>query len=157
CRRRAGSGLGRGGLCRVRAPRGRRRHRGRACRIPQPEGAALQAAQALRLLGRPAEIRLWQGAQAPGARRAGGARPDRAGREGQKLMRQIRQPGPVAAERIEWVEACGRAFTFTLPAGLTLLEAVRSGFAEAGFASGTVNFAGAALGPFAYVMPALSA
>jgi hypothetical protein len=55
-------------------------------------------------------------------------------------MRQIEQPGPAPIERIQWVEARGRAFTFTLEAGLPLLEAVRRGFAEAGFASGTRNF-----------------
>ena len=59
-------------------------------------------------------------------------------------------------ERIQWVEARGRAFSFTLHAGLPLLEAARRGFAEAGFAGGVLNMRGGALGPFAYVMPALS-
>lgn len=72
-------------------------------------------------------------------------------------MRQIEQPGTPPVERIQWVEARGRAFSFTLEAGLPLIEAVRRGFAEAGFASGTLNFEGGALGPLAYVMPALSA
>jgi predicted DNA-binding protein with PD1-like motif len=54
------------------------------------------------------------------------------------------------------VEARGRAFTFTLQAGVPLLEAVRRGFAAEGFASGVLNFGGGVLGPFAYVMPALS-
>src|SRR5215472_16747193 len=71
-------------------------------------------------------------------------------------MRRIEQPGPPARERIHWVEARGRAFTFTLKAGLPLLEAARRGFAAAGFAGGTLNVKGGALGPFAYVMPALS-
>jgi predicted DNA-binding protein with PD1-like motif len=71
-------------------------------------------------------------------------------------MRGIAQPGPAAPERIQWAEARGRAFSFTLEAGLPLLEAVRRGFAAAGFACGTLNFRGGALGPFAYVMPALS-
>jgi predicted DNA-binding protein with PD1-like motif len=71
-------------------------------------------------------------------------------------MRQIVQPGPPVAERIQWVEARGRAFSFTLEAGLPLLEAVRRGFAAQGFAGGTLNITGGALGPFAYVMPALS-
>lgn len=71
-------------------------------------------------------------------------------------MRSIVQPGPPAAQRIQWVEARGRAFTFTLEAGLPLLEAARRGFAAAGFAGGTLNISGGALGPFAYVMPALS-
>jgi predicted DNA-binding protein with PD1-like motif len=71
-------------------------------------------------------------------------------------MRSIRQPGPPAPERIQWVEARGRAFSFTLQAGLSLLEAARRGFAAQGFAGGVLNMAGGALGPFAYVMPALS-
>ena len=71
-------------------------------------------------------------------------------------MRRIAQPGPPAPDRIQWVEARGRAFTFTLEAGLPLLEAARRGFAAEGFAGGTLNIAAGALGPFAYVMPALS-
>ena len=71
-------------------------------------------------------------------------------------MRRIVQPGPPERERIQWVEARGRAFTFTLEPGLLLLDAVREGFAREGFASGTVNMGSGALGPFAYVMPALS-
>ena len=71
-------------------------------------------------------------------------------------MRSIAQPGRPAPERIQWAEARGRAFAFTLEAGLPLLEAARRGFAAQGFAGGTLNIAGGALGPFAYVMPALS-
>lgn len=71
-------------------------------------------------------------------------------------MRRIHQPGPPAPERIQWAEARGRAFSFTLEAGLTLLEAARRGLAAEGFAGGTLNIKGGALGPFAYVMPALS-
>src|SRR5229473_120384 len=71
-------------------------------------------------------------------------------------MRHIVQPGPRASERIQWVEARGRAFAFTLEAGLPLLEAARRGFAAEGFVGGTLNIGAGALGPFAYVMPALS-
>ncbi|MGY4624384.1 PCC domain-containing protein [Bradyrhizobium sp. USDA 4486] len=71
-------------------------------------------------------------------------------------MRSIKQPGAPPPERIQWVEARGRAFTFTLQAGLPLLEAARRGFAAEGFAAGVLNFGRGALGPFAYVMPALS-
>lgn len=71
-------------------------------------------------------------------------------------MRSIRQPGAPLAERIQWVEARGRAFSFTLEAGLPLLEAARHGFAAEGFAGGVLNFGSGALAPFAYVMPALS-
>jgi predicted DNA-binding protein with PD1-like motif len=71
-------------------------------------------------------------------------------------MRSIRQPGRPAPERIQWAEARGRAFAFVLEAGLPLLEATRRGFAAAGFGGGVLNIKGGALGPFAYVMPALS-
>ncbi|KYG99477.1 DUF296 domain-containing protein [Bradyrhizobium sp. DOA1] len=71
-------------------------------------------------------------------------------------MRSIKQPGSPVAERIQWVEARGRAFAFTLQAGLPLLDAARRGFAAEGFAGGVLNFGAGALGPFAYVMPALS-
>ena len=71
-------------------------------------------------------------------------------------MRSIQQPGLPAPERIQWVEARGRAFSITLPAGVPLLEAPSRGFASEGFGGGVLNFKGGALGPFAYVMPALS-
>jgi predicted DNA-binding protein with PD1-like motif len=71
-------------------------------------------------------------------------------------MRRIEQPGRPAPERIQWAEARGRAFSFTLEAGVPLLEAARRGFAAQGFAGGTLNIGAGALGPFAYVMPALS-
>jgi predicted DNA-binding protein with PD1-like motif len=76
--------------------------------------------------------------------------------EASKLMRVIKQPGAPATERIQWVEARGRAFSFTLEAGVPLLEAARRGFVKAGFAGGVLSMRGGALGPFAYVMPALS-
>ncbi len=71
-------------------------------------------------------------------------------------MRSIVQPGPPVPERIQWVEGRGRAFSFTLQAGVPLLEAARRGFAAEGFAGGVMRWTGGALGPFAYVMPALS-
>jgi predicted DNA-binding protein with PD1-like motif len=71
-------------------------------------------------------------------------------------MRSIHQPGPPVPARIQWVEARGRAFSFTLEAGLPLLEAARRGFAAEGFAGGVLTIKRGTLGPFAYVMPALS-
>jgi predicted DNA-binding protein with PD1-like motif len=71
-------------------------------------------------------------------------------------MRSIQQPGRPAPARIQWAEARGRAFSFTLQAGVPLLEAARRGFAAEGFAGGVLNIEGGALGPFGYVMPALS-
>jgi len=70
-------------------------------------------------------------------------------------MRSVAQPGRPAPERIQWAEARGRGFSFTLQAGSPLLEAVRRGFAAEGFSGGVLNFTTGALGPFAYVMPAL--
>jgi predicted DNA-binding protein with PD1-like motif len=72
------------------------------------------------------------------------------------MMRSIAQPGRPAPERIQWAEARGRAFSFTLQASLPLLEAARRGFAAEGFAGGVLTIKSGALGPFAYVMPALS-
>jgi hypothetical protein len=57
-------------------------------------------------------------------------------------MRSIAQPGRPAPERIQWAEARGRAFSFTLEAGLPLLEAARRGFASEGFAGGVLNIKG---------------
>jgi predicted DNA-binding protein with PD1-like motif len=71
-------------------------------------------------------------------------------------MREIKQPGTPIPERIQWVEARGRSFSFACEAGIPLLEAVRRGFAAQGFAGGVLNIEGGTLGPFAYVMPALS-
>jgi len=71
-------------------------------------------------------------------------------------MRSIQQPGRPAPARIQWAEARGRAFSFTLQADVPLLEAARRGFAAEGFAGGVLNIKSGALGPFAYVMPALS-
>ena len=71
-------------------------------------------------------------------------------------MRSIEQPGAAVPERIQWVEARGRAFSFTLAAGLPLLAAAHRGFADAGFSGGVLSMRGGTLGPFAYVMPALS-
>ena len=71
-------------------------------------------------------------------------------------MRSITQPGTPIADRIQWVEARGRTFRFTVERGLPLLEAAHRGFAAHGFAGGVLDIKGGALGPFAYVMPALS-
>ncbi|MDP1882740.1 MAG: DUF296 domain-containing protein, partial [Bradyrhizobium sp.] len=57
-------------------------------------------------------------------------------------MRSVKQPGPPKPQRIQWVEARGRAFSFTLEAGLPLLEAARRGFAAQGFAGGVLNIRG---------------
>jgi hypothetical protein len=66
-------------------------------------------------------------------------------------MRSIAQPGAPVTERIQWVTARGRAFSFVLEAGIPLLEAVRRGFAAEGFSAGVLSAKAGALGPFAYV------
>ncbi|CAL77768.1 conserved hypothetical protein [Bradyrhizobium sp. ORS 278] len=71
-------------------------------------------------------------------------------------MRSITQPGAPVAERIQWVEARGRSFRFTMDPGVPLLQAAHRAFAREGFAGGVLEMRGGALGPFAYVMPALS-
>lgn len=68
----------------------------------------------------------------------------------------VTMPGAPLFPRVIAVEGKGRAFALSLKAGLPLLEAVAQGFAAEGFASGTLNIGALALGPFAYVMPALS-
>lgn len=78
------------------------------------------------------------------------------GTDDQATMRSVLQPGPPASDRIQWMPTSGRALTFTLDAGLPLLEAVRRRFAEAGFKSGVLRATTGTLGPFGYVMPALS-
>lgn len=68
----------------------------------------------------------------------------------------IRQPGPTLEPRLLAAEGRGQPFRFALEPGVLLVEAVRRGFAAAGFTSGVVRLRDVALGPFAYVMPALS-
>ena len=68
---------------------------------------------------------------------ASGSREENASSEQRIQDGQLRRcaasnsPGPPAPERIQWVEARVRAFSFTLAAGLPLLEAARRGFADA--------------------------
>ncbi|MDP4023384.1 DUF296 domain-containing protein [Methylobacterium sp. NEAU 140] len=71
-------------------------------------------------------------------------------------MRTVAQPGPAAPERIQAVEAGGRPVRAVLEPGVPLLDAVRAAFAAQGCAGGVLRLTGGALGPLAYVMPALS-
>ena len=70
--------------------------------------------------------------------------------------RYIQQPGPPQEPRILAVPARGLSFTFDLEPGVQLLEGMRRGFAARGFTGGVAELGPLALGPFAYVMPALS-
>lgn len=77
---------------------------------------------------------------------AGGARP----------VRRVRQPGPEAAARHVAVPVRAVALDGMLPAGVPLLAALHRLVAAAGGESACLTLAGGALGPFGYVMPALS-
>lgn len=68
----------------------------------------------------------------------------------------VRQPGPAIEPRIVAAEGSGRAFRMALKARDLFVDAVRDGFAREGFGCGALNIGALALGPFAYVMPALS-
>src|SRR5688572_19941958 len=72
-------------------------------------------------------------------------------------MRTIMQPGPTPCERVQWVAVRAPRIEGVLEPGLSLLKAVHGVFAAYGLASGVLRLAGGAVGPFAYVMPALSA
>lgn len=71
-------------------------------------------------------------------------------------IRQLAQPGPAPAERVE--SAVGRCVVleFDLQPGLTLNAAVTGPLVAAGFGAAQVELSGGAFAPLAYVMPALS-
>lgn len=71
-------------------------------------------------------------------------------------MRRIAQPGPVPAARAVVVSAMLHDVAFAVPAGVLLLEGIRAGLAEAGFASAALTISGGGFGPFGYVIPAVS-
>jgi predicted DNA-binding protein with PD1-like motif len=68
----------------------------------------------------------------------------------------VQQPGPVPHTRLIEVATRGGPLALTLEPGRRLIDTVAAGFGVHGFESGTVDLSGVALGPFAYVMPALS-
>ena len=68
-------------------------------------------------------------------------------------MRHLRQPGPVHPHRIETCEGSLVALEIALEPGLTLNEALTRELVARGHSCGTLVFAGAALGPFTYVVP----
>jgi len=72
------------------------------------------------------------------------------------VPRHIAQPGPAPAQRIVAVEGRGLPMLLPLRAGARLVDAIHDGFAARSFAGGVVTLDGVALGPFGYVMPALS-
>jgi predicted DNA-binding protein with PD1-like motif len=68
----------------------------------------------------------------------------------------VHQPGPVPHTRLIEVATRGGPLTLTLEPGQRLVDTVALGFGAHGVKSGTVDVSGLALGPFAYVIPALS-
>ncbi|WGF89096.1 PCC domain-containing protein [Marinivivus vitaminiproducens] len=71
-------------------------------------------------------------------------------------LRSLRQPGPPNPERVTSHAGEVVEIAFTLEPGLTINDAIARPMQAAGIAGGTVEIEGGALGPFAYVMPALS-
>lgn len=68
-------------------------------------------------------------------------------------MRTLLQPGPEHPDRIDTVRGHARALRYTLPAGLTLNEAVTAPLVAAGFQAAVVRIGSAVLAPFSFVMP----
>ncbi len=68
--------------------------------------------------------------------------------------RRVLQPGPAAAERVQWVAGHASPLEFTLEPGLNLIEAIRRPLAGAGGVSAVMSLEGGAFGPFTYVIPA---
>lgn len=68
----------------------------------------------------------------------------------------VRQPGPPSAVPAIIVPARAVPLRLTLPAGRLLRDAVAAGFAAEGLTSGVVTLRAVPVGPFAYVIPALS-
>lgn len=68
-------------------------------------------------------------------------------------MRQLVQPGPAPAERIESFAGLGLVLDYTLEPGRTLVAALTAPLVAAGLRSAAITFADAALAPFRYVLP----
>lgn len=70
-------------------------------------------------------------------------------------QREIKHPGPMAAQRVDVVPTVLQPLDLMLQPGKTLLDALVYAL-PAGTASAVLTLAGGTLSPFAYVMPALS-
>lgn len=71
-------------------------------------------------------------------------------------QRRVRQPGPPAPLRTIAVRCRALSITETLPPGARLLDALANLLTIYGADSACLHLSGGALGPFAYVIPALS-
>lgn len=72
------------------------------------------------------------------------------------LIREIRHPGPVAAQRSQVVPVALRETALTLQPGRSLLAAVTEAVTAAGGQSAVLQLGAGTLWPFAWVMPARS-
>ncbi len=120
------------------------------------QGRALQAAEALRVLGRAAEIRLRQDHQEDGARGAGPARPARRRADPGMTtsLRLLKHPGPRAADRRQAVRTRLKPLEATLAAGRTVMDEVGALFAAQDCKGGVLWLDGAACDPMRFVLPA---
>lgn len=68
-------------------------------------------------------------------------------------MRRLVQPGPPPPDRIVSFAGACQEIAYDLRPGLTLNEALTAPLVAAGIVGAAINFTGARLGPFAYVIP----
>ena len=71
-------------------------------------------------------------------------------------LRHIQQPGPDGPQRIIAHPVLARAVDVELPRGVSLLAALHALAQAHGAEGGCLTLSGGALGPFAYVIPALA-
>jgi len=71
-------------------------------------------------------------------------------------MRQLKHPGPVAAEREQSAACRATALTLTLAKGQSVNAAVTGALARAGFSAGYVHLENVAISPMRYVIPAVA-
>lgn len=77
-------------------------------------------------------------------------------KRGREAMRHIQQPGPAGPQRIIAHPVRARAVDEELPRGASLLAALHDLARAHGAEGGCLTLSGGALGPFAYVIPALA-
>ena len=140
------------------AARRRDRDRGRARRLPRRQALALQASEALRLLGGAAEVRLRQDHQEAGPR---GARPARPRRRGAAVgmtiaIARLAHPGPRAPDRRQAAPATLRPLAGRLRAGRPVMDEVARLFADGGCRGGMLWLDGVVCDPMRFVLPALA-
>jgi predicted DNA-binding protein with PD1-like motif len=70
-----------------------------------------------------------------------------------KMIRSLRQPGPIHPIRIECFRGNPHMLRFSPKVGVTLNEAITGPMVEAGSQCGAITFRGMDIGPFRYVIP----